>query len=248
MGAAVVPTESLGANPCPPADHAYSVLVVRLVDDAISPSDLTARARIRDAAIACFAETGFDASFRTIAARAGVSPGLINHHFGSKASLRATCDEEVLRRFRAMKADGIADPSGSLLAGLTDPGAAAPVLVYLLRAVHDGGTAGRAFLDHLVDSAREAMAAGVASGLIRPSRDEEARVRYLTYQAVGALLVELLMSPHATAEEFAASATARQRAQMLPTLELFTEGLLTTRDMLEEYLLYVGDPPETPAS
>jgi hypothetical protein len=34
-----------------------------------------------------------------------------------------------------------------------------------------------------------------------------------------------------------------QRDQILPTLELFTEGILTTRRMLDDYLLYVGDPP-----
>ncbi len=33
------------------------------------------------------------------------------------------------------------------------------------------------------------------------------------------------------------------RDHVLPTLELFTEGLLTSRRMLDDYLLYVGDPP-----
>ena len=37
-------------------------------------SDLTARARIRDAAIECFAEEGFDAPFRIDRGRARVSP------------------------------------------------------------------------------------------------------------------------------------------------------------------------------
>ena len=54
---------------------------------ALSP-DLTARARIRDAAIECFARQGFAVSVRAIAAHAGVSPGLVIHHFGSKAGLR----------------------------------------------------------------------------------------------------------------------------------------------------------------
>ncbi len=51
--------------------------------------DLTARARIRDAALAQFAEYGFDrATVRGIAGAAGVSPGLVRHHFGSKNGLR----------------------------------------------------------------------------------------------------------------------------------------------------------------
>ncbi len=66
--------------------------------------DLTARARIRDAAIALFAEHGIEAtSIRDIATRAGVSGGLIRHHFGSKAGLRRTCDVYVLDRFMQIK-------------------------------------------------------------------------------------------------------------------------------------------------
>lgn len=56
--------------------------------------DLTARARIRDAALRLFAERGVDgATIRDIAAEAGVSLGLVRHHFGSKEALRAACDE-----------------------------------------------------------------------------------------------------------------------------------------------------------
>ena len=50
-------------------------------------SDLTARATVRDSAIAVFARDGFSASVRTIAEAAGVSPGLVIHHFGSKDAL-----------------------------------------------------------------------------------------------------------------------------------------------------------------
>ena len=30
-----------------------------------------------------------------------------------------------------------------------------------------------------------------------------------------------------------------------PMLELFTQGFLSSRRMLDDYLLYVGDPPDT---
>ena len=211
-------------------------------------SDLTARARIREAAISCFAAEGFGASFATIARSAGVSPGLITHHFGSKEALRAECDAEVLRRYLAMKTDGVANPSGSLLNFIDDPRDVAPLLVYMLRAVQAGGRGARGFLEHLVDAAREAMEASVEAGIVRPSRDEEARLRYLIYQSIGALLVELLTMPDATPEEFYAAALASQRNQILPVLELFTEGMLTTRQMLDDYLDYVGDPPRADAA
>lgn len=212
--------------------------------DAARPeSDLTARARIREAAITCFAAEDFGASFATIAKSAGVSPGLITHHFGSKATLRAECDAEVLRRYQALKTEGLANPSGSLLDNAADPSIMAPLVVYILRAIHAGGRGAQEFLEHLVDAARVAMSASVEAGVVRPSRDEEARLRYLISQSIGTLLVELLTTPDATPEEYFAAALASQRTQLLPMLELFTEGLFTTRQMLDDYLDYVGDPP-----
>ncbi|AHI22190.1 hypothetical protein [Corynebacterium vitaeruminis] len=51
-------------------------------------SDLTARARIRDVTVASFADEGFSASFRAIAARAGAFAGLATPHFGPEDALR----------------------------------------------------------------------------------------------------------------------------------------------------------------
>lgn len=207
-------------------------------------TDLTARARIRDAAIECFAEQGFDASFRTVADRAGVSPGLITHHFGAKTALRSECDTEVLRRYRAMKTDAVGRPSASLFEWMTEPGVSATILVYMLRAIHAGGPGARGFLDRLIDDARDVMAQAVAAGLVRPSRDEEARLRYLAYQSVGALLVQFLTTPAATPEEFVASLHAARQDSILPTLELYTEGLLADRQMLDDYVAYLWEPPD----
>lgn len=51
--------------------------------------DRTARARVRDAALELFAEHGEDrVTMRQVADRAGVSPALVVHHFGSRAGLR----------------------------------------------------------------------------------------------------------------------------------------------------------------
>lgn len=59
--------------------------------------DLNTRARIRDAAMAEFGEKGFKgATMKSIATAAGVSVGLVQHHFGTKEGLRAACDERVL--------------------------------------------------------------------------------------------------------------------------------------------------------
>ena len=77
--------------------------------------DLSTRARIREAAMAEFGEKGFNgATMKSIAAAAGVSVGLVQHHFGTKDGLRAACDERVLDMVRfktdAVDAGTIADP------------------------------------------------------------------------------------------------------------------------------------------
>ncbi len=219
------------------------VMHIAAMSDERPVSDLTARARIRDVAIECFAEASFDTPYRTIAARAGVSPGLITHHFGTKAALRAECDAEVLRRYHGLKTEAIGDPTGYLVERLAAPGAAATILVYMLRAIHAGGQPARDFLENLVDHVRAIMAESVASGLARPSRDEEARLRYLTYQTMGAMLVQFLTAPDQTPDAFVASLHASKRDTILPILELYTEGLLAGREMLDDYLDFVGDPP-----
>lgn len=223
-----------------------SILVMRIAEAAGMPreSDLTARARIREAAIACFAEEGFGASFRTIARRAGISPGLITHHFGTKDQLRVECDAEVLRRYVEVKMDAVDRPTGHLIGGLVTPGFAASLVVYMLRAIHAGGQPAREFLARIVDDARVVMAHGVQTGMVKPSRDEEARLQYLTFQTLGALLMQFIISPPGRPEEFLASIQAGAQNQILPTLELFTEGFLADRTMLDDYLTYLRDRTE----
>jgi TetR/AcrR family transcriptional regulator, regulator of cefoperazone and chloramphenicol sensitivity len=53
--------------------------------------------RIRDAALQGFAREGVKAtSIRDVAAAAGVSPGLVQHHYPSKAALREAVDQHIL--------------------------------------------------------------------------------------------------------------------------------------------------------
>ena len=58
-------------------------------DPRASGEDLTAKARIRNAAMDLYAEHGEDrTSMRAIAAAAGVTVGLLVHHFGPNDRLR----------------------------------------------------------------------------------------------------------------------------------------------------------------
>ena len=74
---------------------------------------MTARARIRDVALQMLAERGTEGtSLRKVAEQAGVSTGLVQHHFGSRAGLLQACDEYAIGTLldRAERAaDGVAD-------------------------------------------------------------------------------------------------------------------------------------------
>ncbi|HIW47588.1 MAG TPA: TetR/AcrR family transcriptional regulator [Candidatus Yaniella excrementigallinarum] len=60
-------------------------------------TDFTAKARIRQVALELFALNGADAtSMRAISSRAGVTVGLITHHFGTKAGLIQAVEDDIL--------------------------------------------------------------------------------------------------------------------------------------------------------
>lgn len=61
--------------------------------------DLTARARIRNAALELYSEHGEDrVSMRRVAAEVGVTIGLIQHHYGTKDGLRRAVDDLVVEQ------------------------------------------------------------------------------------------------------------------------------------------------------
>lgn len=119
---------------------------------AAAPGDLTARARIRNAALEHFAESGFDrATIRDIARTAGVSPGLVRHHYGSKDDLRRACDDYALAALRAyagraLSSEGLSDPAIVAEGRFT----AHPYQRYLARALIDDSPAAAQIFDEMV--------------------------------------------------------------------------------------------------
>jgi AcrR family transcriptional regulator len=218
-------------------ERVFSLLNVRSV-----PDDLTARARIRDAAIRRFGTEGLEVGLRAIAADAGVSPALVLHHFGSKDGLRDACDEHALDAVRAAKSVTLG-PSGpdQLLMQLASVAEYAPVVAYLMRAMAAGGPRGRQLLEHFTANAEEYVAEGVAAGTLRPSRDEKARVRWMTLTGMGAMLLAFALEDEPPSD--VAAWLQRYVASIsLPAFEAFTEGILADRRMLDTYLAYVASP------
>ena len=210
------------------------MLNVRLAD-----TDLTARARIRDAAIRRFGADGFGASVRAIAAEAGVSPGLVIHHFGSKEGLRAVCDEHVLRVIREAETEAFTQGApADWLGQLASLDEYAPLVGYLVQTLLAGGDLAATLLQRMTEDAVDYLADAVAAGRMRPSRDPAARAAFLVDVGIGAVLSFVRRHPPEDGD-YRSTLRAYAQANSLPALELYTEGLLTDSSLLDTYLQYL---------
>lgn len=195
--------------------------------------DLTTRARIRDAAIEIFGRDGFTTGVRTVATAAGVSPGLVNHHFGSKQGLRRECDDHVLAIIRDSKTTALGSAKDAI-SQLAETDHYASVVAYIVRSFAAGGQLASEMFEHMVADAAANLEQGVASGALKPSRDPDARARFLTRQSVGGLLLYIQMLPEGA--DFKAAVRELTEEVTLPALELYTEGLFTDDGTLSAYL------------
>jgi len=200
--------------------------------------DRTARARIRDAAVRRFGIDGFGASVRAVAADAGVSPGLVIHHFGSKEGLRAVCDEHVLRVIREAETEAFTGSAPmDLVAQLAGMDAYAPLVGYLVQALLAGGELAATLLTRVTTDAEDYLAEAVAAGRMKPSRAPAARAAFLVDVGIGAMLSFVRRHPPVDGD-YRATLRAYAETNSLPALELYTEGLLTDSSMLDALLQY----------
>jgi AcrR family transcriptional regulator len=123
------------------------------------PDDLTARARIRDAALEHFAEHGYErTTIRDIARAAGVSPGLLRHHFGSKEDLRDACDEHVASALREINAHVLsASMNHDLRTAAAERSQILPYRRYLARMLVEGSKTASLFFDEMVTASQQWM-------------------------------------------------------------------------------------------
>jgi TetR/AcrR family transcriptional regulator, regulator of cefoperazone and chloramphenicol sensitivity len=186
-----------------------------------SPADLTARARIREAAIALFAEKGMAATtIRDIAQAAGVSSGLLRHHFGSKEGLRDACDEYAFNQVAAL---GIQFNETSLLGRVT------PEIMrlqqYAIRSVMDGSPNALAMFDR-------ALAYGeywLENSDVKPS-DPRAYLAVIAVMKMSMFAMRDLLS-HALGQNV--DEPAGWARVISASIEIFSQPLVTP-DLLEQ--------------
>jgi AcrR family transcriptional regulator len=171
---------------------------------AVRPSDLTATARIRNAALQSFADKGIaSTSIRDVAAAAGVSPGLVQHHFGTKAGLRAAVNEHVI----AVATEALQD---LLQTGTTPEGwavmgeivtafvrANALALRYVARALIEGDPEAARIFDTLVEVAHRNWLDPLAqSGALEPTIDRDWAAIHAVVFNIASVLFESAISRH----------------------------------------------------
>lgn len=162
--------------------------------------DLKAAAVIRDCAMRLFADRGVSAvTVRDVATAAGVSPGLVIHHYKSKDGLKAAADERALTLLRELfesasgpPADGVGgdDLSASLTAMFVEVIGRNPVLpAYLRRLLVDGGPPAEELFRSLYEVTRVALDRMQDAGLIRPAADPDARAAFLLSNDLAAMVL-----------------------------------------------------------
>ncbi|NVI90842.1 TetR/AcrR family transcriptional regulator [Actinomadura sp. BRA 177] len=187
--------------------------------------DLTGRARIRDAAMLEFAEHGAKgATIRGIAKAAGVSPALVQHHFGTKEALRRACDEYVIETIRETKQEalggGMGDPNFLSIAMRT----ALPVQRYLARALTDGSQAANTLFDDAVAFSEEILERG-SPGMSKPDTDDlHAYATVMTAMSVGMVVLHEHLSRALGADTLTPEGYPRMA---LAALEILSDDLMS---------------------
>lgn len=205
------------------AEQAFSILNMRSV---VERDDLTAEARIRQAAITRFPAEGIEGTtIRAIAADAGVSPALVLHHFGSKQGLLDACDRYVVDLVRTTKTqaviDGTATDSGFMASMYR---IAPPVVRYLGWSLSRGAPAAARLFDELVAESERLLSAAEERGLVRRTPDPHGRAVVVLTMQLGFVVLREHVTRALGMDAFGMEGLMRITKRQM---ELFGTGLFT---------------------
>jgi AcrR family transcriptional regulator len=167
-------------------EYSFRVLNVRSVD-----GDLNTEARIRNAALDLFGQHGSAAvTVRAIAEQAGVSAGLVIHHFGSKAGLIDAVDAHVID-WVASYVDELGtststEEAQSLLVSMVEEPA---LFTYLTRTLSDGGEAWAQLYERLHQMSLDLIDSLIEQGRCREVADREMLAVSLLATDIGVMVL-----------------------------------------------------------
>ncbi|MET8774591.1 helix-turn-helix domain-containing protein [Nocardia sp. NPDC050713] len=169
-----------------------------MVDPRATNEDLTAKARIRNAAMDLYAQYGAErVSLRAVAAEAGVTLGLVQHHFKTKAGLEAAVDQLIVDYFaHTVAAVPVAGDAAQVAAARDEAVhrmlAANPAVVnYLRRAVLEPSGTRIELLESLIELTRREVIGLREAGVASIDRRESTQVVSVLVKQLG----ELLLAP-----------------------------------------------------
>jgi AcrR family transcriptional regulator len=171
-----------------------------MVNPRATNADLTAKARIRNAALDLYAEHGEDGvSLRAIAAEAGVTLGLVQHHFKTKAGLREAVDQLVVDYFAQAVAEVPVEGTIGEITAARDRSVRRmlehnpPVLNYVRRALLEQSDNHLHLLDVLVDLTRREVDKLRQAGRASTKRRESTQILGVLAQQMGEMLLQPLV-------------------------------------------------------
>jgi AcrR family transcriptional regulator len=201
-------------------------------------SDLTGLARIRNAALEGFARDGVAAtSIRDVAKRAGVSPGLVQHYFASKAALveavNAHVVEIAVRAFSDLVEDGSPVAAQQELGDRVTAFVAEhpTALLYVARSAADGEPAALEMFDAFLAIAREQWRRLDARGLLRADADLEWTALHAAVHVLGTVLLKDAIDRHLPAPFYTPEQLERWN---MASNALFREGTYRTATTPED--------------
>lgn len=199
----------------PPARAGESVK-----ERSVAFEDLTARARIREAALEHFARDGYDrTTIRAIAQTASVSPGLLRHHYGSKEDLREACDHYVFETLRRVNAEALADPGAAAQIQQTSK----PFGLYVARSIADGSPTAGPIFDELVTMTEAWLARADDSRTDTPTVDRRIRAALVTAMKIGIPLLHEHVSRALGTDMFGPEG---ERLTALALLDIYSHALI----------------------
>jgi TetR/AcrR family transcriptional regulator, regulator of cefoperazone and chloramphenicol sensitivity len=216
----------------------FSILNMRTAHD-----DLKAAAVIREAAMRLFAERGAAAvTIREIAAAAGVSAGLVMHHYRSKDGLKEAVDRRAVAFFEEMIGElaRIGEQGGS--ASLAELFAARlerepAMAAYVRRLLADGGEAADALFAKLFEATEAGMRSLVEAGIARPAPDERIRTAFLLANDLSVVLLRRQIARATGTDPLTRDGLARWTAAVM---DVYTGGVFVMPAAHEKP---AADPP-----
>jgi AcrR family transcriptional regulator len=193
-------------------------------------ADLSTYARVRNAALEGFAARGVQAtSIRDVAAAAGVSPGLVQHHFGTKSGLREAVDEYVisvaLSAFEDLVGDGEEAEVWSAMGDTTTAWVRDNSIAvrYIARALAEDDPEASKVFDALVEIARTRWLEPLArSGALDADVDREWAIMHVILFNFATVLLEPTITRQLGAPFFSPDQLQRWNKA---TTELYRRGL-----------------------